>query len=642
MGEQNIKFELEGEQLRVFTKALLNDLRALEYLIDNNLIESDITRIGAEQELFLVDQSFQPAPVAIELLDLLKDDHYTTELAKFNLEINLDPQVFENRCFSVLEKQTVDLFNQIRQKGREIGVHPILVGILPTIRKADLELENLTPKPRYLALNRILNSIRGQEYEFYIRGVDELCVRHDSMMVESCNASFQVHLQVKAEEFPQRYNIAQALAAPVMAVSGNSPLLFGRRLWSETRIAVFRQSVDTRASSQFLRERSTRVTFGSQWVKNSITELYKEDISRFRPLIGGELDEDAMAVVLSGDIPKLKALKLHNGTVYRWNRACYGISDGKPHLRIENRVFPSGPTVVDEVANAAFWLGLMEGMPRHFPDISQLMNFEDAKQNFYTAARLGMLSQFTWLNGRVVPSQQLILDDLLPIAREGLSSRGVASEDISRYMDIIEDRARTGKTGSSWLLRSFSHLKVGTSGSQGEQLNALTSGIISRQKEGIPVSKWELGDLAEAGDGKQNHLRVDQFMTTDLFTVQEDESIDLVANLMDWKKIRHVPVENSKNELVGLVSYRSLLHLMARGWGESDRVKLSVSDIMKRNVITIPPDTSTLEAIRLMRHNRISCLPVIKDNRLVGVVTERDFMNITHVLLEKMLLNEQR
>ncbi|HNJ42398.1 MAG TPA: glutamate-cysteine ligase family protein, partial [Acidobacteriota bacterium] len=395
MGEQNIKFELEGEQLRVFTKALLNDLRALEYLIENNLIESEITRIGAEQELFLVDQSFQPAPVAIELLDLLKDDHYTTELAKFNLEINLDPLVFENRCFSVLEKQTLDLLNRIRQQGREIGVHPILVGILPTIRKADLELENLTPKPRYLALNRILNSIRGQEYEFYIRGVDELCVRHDSMMVESCNASFQVHLQVKAEEFPQRYNIAQALAAPVMAVSGNSPLLFGRRLWSETRIAVFRQSVDTRASSQFLRERSTRVTFGSQWVKNSITELYKEDISRFRPLIGGELDEDAMDVVLSGDIPKLKALKLHNGTVYRWNRACYGISEGKPHLRIENRVFPSGPTVVDEVANAAFWLGLMEGMPKHFPDVSQLMNFEDAKQNFYTAARLGMLSQFT-------------------------------------------------------------------------------------------------------------------------------------------------------------------------------------------------------------------------------------------------------
>ena len=221
---------------------------------------------------------------------------------------------------------------------------------------ADLGLENMTPHPRYYALNEAMGALRDGAYELYIKGLDELLLKHDSVMLEACNASFQIHFQSDADEFPNLYNIAQVVAAPVLAAATNSPLLFGRRLWRETRIALFQQSVDTRSSMDFLRERSPRVTFGRDWVQRSVVEVFQEDISRFRALVTGEIEEDSLEQLAAGKIPRLRALCLHNGTVYRWNRACYGLTDGKPHLRIENRVLPSGPTVTDEVANAVLFL----------------------------------------------------------------------------------------------------------------------------------------------------------------------------------------------------------------------------------------------------------------------------------------------
>ena len=256
----------------------------------------------------------------------------------------------------------------------------------------------------------------------------KLNIKHDSAMFESCNTSFQVHLQVRPDEFVRKYNIAQVLAGPVLAISVNSPLLFGKKLWSETRIALFQQTVDTRRVSEHLRDRSGRVMFGNDWVHDSMVELFKEDISRFRVMLMCDTDQDAMELIEKGKTPKLRALNIHNSTVYRWNRACYGISpNGKPHLRIENRVLPSGPTVADEVSNAAFWIGLMTGFEDYSQEVTKDFEFDHVKENFLTAARNGLGAKFTWKGGKKIGASELVSEVLLPIAREGLSKNGVPS-----------------------------------------------------------------------------------------------------------------------------------------------------------------------------------------------------------------------
>ena len=292
MGEHQVQDDISPEQLRLFMRNLLDDLRALERMIEDDWIESGVRRVGAEQEMFLVGPGWRPAPIATEVLAAIEDPRFTTELAKFNLEGNLDPVVFGKGCLSQIEAQLTELVGLARDGARDCGGEIALCGILPTLRKSDLGLDNMAPVPRYFALNRAMNKLRGGSYDFQIKGMDELIVKHDSVMLESCNTSFQVHFQVAADEFARLYNIAQVVAAPVLAACTNSPLLFGRRLWRETRIALFQQAVDTRSTSHELRERQPRVSFGRQWVKESATELFREDIARFKILIGGDTDED--------------------------------------------------------------------------------------------------------------------------------------------------------------------------------------------------------------------------------------------------------------------------------------------------------------------------------------------------------------
>ncbi len=465
MGEHQVRQDLSGDQLRLFTKRLLTDLRALESMLADGMIESKVRRIGAEQEFFLVGDGWRPACLSMEILEDIDDPHFTTELGKFNLEANLDPLVFGGECLSQLESQLNESLAKAREAARRHDAHVVLTGILPTLRKSDLELDNMTPIPRYYALNRALNRLRGGAYEFRIKGLDELMVQHDSVMLEACNTSFQIHFQVGAEEFANLYNIAQAVAAPVLAVANNSPLLFGHRLWSETRIALFQQAVDTRSATHHMRERAPRVSFGRRWVKKSVTELYKEDISRFKILLGTEEEEDPFAKLEAGVAPELHALRMHNGTVYRWNRACYGLTNGKPHLRIENRILPSGPSPVDEVANAAFWFGLISAMARKYEDITRVMEFEDAAANFTRAARSGLNAEITWLEGRTCPASELIRDELLPLAREGLAEGGIVSKDIDVYLGVIEKRVDTRMTGGRWILNSLAGMKNrGTAG----------------------------------------------------------------------------------------------------------------------------------------------------------------------------------
>lgn len=635
MGEQDVRRESEAEEIRVFLKHLLNDVRAFEKMLEDDLFERDVRRIGAEQELFLVDAHWRPAPIATDVLAVVDDPHFTTELARFNLEFNLDPLVFGGTCLSVMEWQIGELLSKVRAAAEQCGGDVLLTGILPTLVKSDLGLDNMTPNPRYFALNDAMTRLKGGAYELYLKGVDELHLHHDSIMVEACNTSFQVHFQVAPHEFARLYNIAQAVAGPVMAAAVNSPLLFGKRLWRETRVGLFQQSIDTRRSMPYLREQTPRVSFGRHWVEESALEIFREDIARFRTLLSTEPDDDAFEEIAAGRAPSLKALRLHNSTVYRWNRVCYGVSDGKPHLRIENRILPSGPTPRDEVANAAFWYGLVSGCLTRYGDITEHMSFDDAHANFFAAAEHGLGAQLQWFGDELQPADRLILDELLPLARDGLSASGLDGGDIDTYLGTIEERVRTRRTGSQWQLDSLA--TMGSKGPLSERLSAVTAAISARQRQGTPVAHWSPAQLEEGGGWKQNYLTVERCMDTDLVTVEQNEPVDLVANLMIWNNIRHVMVEDAENRLVGMVSQRALVKLVGTYHPEQLDGPLPVSKIMRSDPVTVTPETSTVEAIDIMRRNGWSCLPVVKDGRLVGVLTENQLMAVAGQLLEERL-----
>lgn len=635
MGEQDVDPKTAPRELRRFIRRLLTDLRALEKMITEDMIESGVRRIGAEQEIFLVDSAWRPTPIAMELLARTSDPHFTNEIALFNFEINVDPLKFGGDCLSQMERELNAMLAQARELARSCDGDIAMVGILPTLLKSDLEMINMTPKPRYMALNDAMNALRGGAYEFKLRGADELSIKHEQWMFEACCTSFQVHYQVSAKEFANLYNVAQVATAPVLAAATNSPLLFGRRLWRETRIPLFEQSNDTRNASYHLRERSPRVSFGNRWVKESVIELFEEDIARFRVLISAECPEDSFDMLRRGETPQLKALKLFNGTVWRWNRACYGVTGGQPHLRIEARAFPSGPTVLDEIANMAFFFGLMSGVSAEHRRVASEMSFDDVKANFLSASRLGLDAQFTWFDRELTPAKKLICDRLIPLAREGLEREGIYPAEIDRYMTVIEERVRSGQTGSQWLLSSMSEMSK--DGTKDEVLASLTAELVKNQQEGLPVHTWPLARLNEGCMSKPNYLRVEEFMTTDLFTVHEDEPVELVVNLMDWRHVRHIPVEDEQGRLVGLISCFEVLRQLERNMIEGEKEPMAIASIMNREPLTVRPDTLTLDAILFMRRQKVDCLPVVENGRLVGIVTERDFINLAAHLLEQKL-----
>lgn len=640
MGEQQVTGAPKPEDLRHFMKCLLNDVWALETMLRKGQIESGVRRIGAEQELVLVEGAYRPSHTNLAVLEALQDDAFTTELARFNVEVNLPALTLGGDCFHKVEETLNQKLEKLRAVVHELGADVLMCGILPTLRVQDITLDAMTPMERYRALNDALNRLRGDAYELRINGADELILRHDSVMLEAVNTSFQTHLQVDPDNFAQAYNLAQLLAAPTLGAATNSPLLFGRRLWHETRVAVFQQAVDTRTSSYYLQEHSSRVHFGRRWVQRSALELFQEDIARFRVLLGTpEATPDPFEELAAGRPPKLKALQLHNSTVYRWNRACYGISEGKPHLRIENRVLPAGPTVVDEVANQAFWTGLMIAGLEQYGAVKDRLDFNHARANFVAAARRGLGAQLTWLDGKAVPLRDLILKELLPMAREGLTSSKVRQEDIDRYLGIIEARVTSGQTGADWQLASLESMRG--RGTMSQQLCAITATLLARQKEGTPVHEWTPARLtAGAVSWKHAYMRVEQIMTTDTVTVNQEELLELVARIMDWNNIRYVPVEDDKLNLVGLVSHRALLRYLARDMDHPADRQIPVRQIMHRiadELYVVGPDTLTLDALELMRTHRVGCLPVVQGGRLIGMVTERNFMTIAGQLLEQQL-----
>lgn len=634
MGEHSVAKELDEQNLHAFMKALLDDLRALDFMLDNDLIESGVHRLGAEQEMFLVDQKLRPAPVSEEVLKYANDPRLTTEIARFNLEANLTPLLLNGSCFSKLESELNEVLQRARESANQFGADVLLAGILPTLRKSDLTLDNLSPCPRYKQLNDSVIKLRGGPFSIHIKGVDEINFTHDNIMMESCNTSFQIHLQVSPREFATFYNVAQAITAPVLAAAVNSPLLFGHWLWQETRLALFQHSTDARSATQQARSHPTRVSFGDRWLQKSVLELFQEQIARYRTIMINDTRENPLEMLARGVMPELTALRMHNGTIWPWNRACYGVTNGVAHLRIENRALPSGPTVLDEIANTAFFTGLMLSLPSEYGEISKQMSFDDAKANFFAAARHGLGAQFRWLGGNSHAAPALIMDHLLPLAHEGLKRAGVSSEDVDRYLGVIEERVSSKQTGAQWMINSFQAI---SDLPREVRIRLITQEILDRQRQPEPVHRWPVLEVDESGDWSLGYQTVGQFMTTDLFTIGPDDLVDLAASVMTWRHIRHVPVEDNDGRLVGLVSHRSLLKLLTRG-PSLDEKPLTVRDIMTSNPITVTSTTHTLEAMDIMRENRVGCLPVLDDGRLVGIVTSYDFLDASARLFRKELM----
>ncbi len=634
MGQLEVDEQLDEREFRAFMRKLLDDVTALETMIDSGMIESGVRRIGAEQEMFLVDDDGAPAPVAMEVLEHLPDE-FTTELALFNLEANLKPFRLAGQCLRRTEREIRRLVARAREVAREIGADVVLTGILPTLRQEDLILDNMTPMPRYRTLNDRMLKLRGGEFRTLIKGLDELQIRHDNILLEACNTSFQLHFQAGAQEFAKLYNLSQAVTGPVLAAGGNSPLLLQHRLWHETRIALFQQSIDVRSGALQQRGRRTRVSFGDRWLRDSVIEIFREDLARLRVVISDGIDENSLERVQAGGIPSLGALRLFNGTIYRWNRPCYGVhADGeKAHLRIENRVLPSGPTPQDEVANAAFYFGLMSEFSREHGPVARVMEFDHAKMNFLAAARQGLSAQFHWVGGERIEAGALILDTLLPLARKGLERKRVDPDDIDRYLGILEARVGSARTGAQWCLDSWDALRQ-----KGAKPEERTRAIVDHARDhGLgptPVHEWEAATIDRAaGPRWQAFMTIGQFMKTDIFTVRPGDIVDLAASMMQWEHIRHVPVEDDHGQLVGIVSHRDLLALVGRSSDEP----VAVQDIMKVDVITVGPRTRTVDAIRIMRDARVGCLPVVEEDHLVGIVTETDFLDVARSVFEEQL-----
>ncbi len=636
MGVQTVSLVKDKKQMQRFVQSLLKDVKALEHMLENDWFESGITRIGAEQEMCLVDKNFKPAPIAMEVLAKQDYPWLETELARFNLETNLTPRTFTNKCLSNMETELRESLIKVQAILDDFEAKVLLTGIMPTLKKSDLGLHNLTPKKRYRALMDSLRNLRGEDHELRLEGIDELLIKHDSPLLEACNTSFQVHLQVSPNDFVKMYNIAQTVAAPMIAISANSPMLFGRRLWHESRIAIFQQSIDNRISQNHLRDRSPRVTFGKDWLHDSVMEIYREDISRFRVLLSSDVEEDSLQMIKDGKVPNLRALNVHNSTVYRWNRPCYGISEnGKPHLRIENRVLPAGPTVIDEMANTAFWLGLMKGMEKEYGDVKKYLGFEDVRDNFLKASRTGIDTKFTWINDKKYTAADLTLNELLPLAKEGLEANNIDSSDIDRYMSVIEGRSKKVMTGARWMLRTYTKLIKETN--QDEALATLTAAIVEKQMEGSPVHEWEMPTLEDLKEYSTINLTVEEMMDTDLFTVHQEDIIEFVVDIMNWKKLRFIPVEDKKGKLTGLVSSDILLsHFSQTAIPKEEKVIL-VEDLMIKSPITVNTTTLIVDAIQVMQENDIGCLPVVDENNILqGLISETNFLKISRRLLKRM------
>lgn len=623
MGEYRIKALQTQEDRSRFAHNLLRDISALEAMLREGLFERHVQRIGAEQEVCLIGPDFGPAMTGPEILSEITETAYTSELARYNLEINLAPQLLQSDCIGHMHRDLERLLAYGQSVADRWDSRIFLTGILPTIEQRHLRAENMTPVQRYQQLSEKMLAIRGEAFKIRLEGVDELFATLDTVLFEACNTSFQLHLQIEPQDFIASYNWAQLIAGPVLAIATNSPLLLGRELWMETRIALFKQSLDTRNPRHQLRDKTPRVNFGNSWARGSVADIFKDNIARFPLLLGEEhAGEDALETLHTGRIPRLQALRIHNGTTYAWNRPCYGVGDnGQAHLRIECRYLPAGPGVLDEMANFAFWIGLMKGMPPAYQNISDTMDFRLAKANFIRAARTGMATTLEW-DGRLWSAPKLAAEVLLPIAEAGLRQAGIAPVAISRYLGVIEDRCLRQQDGSRWMVNNFRQLQQRYG--RGMATVLLTEAMVVQQAGGLPVHQWDDVRTARTYPRPFTAIRAQDVMSTDLLTVKEEDPVALSERIMRWRNIRHLPVENNSGEVVGLLS-RSRIE----AWSATGQDPFCMSrDVMALDPVCAGPDAKLTELRHQMQYLQIGCIPIVVDKHLVGMITDTDIRRL--------------
>src|ERR671921_2753174 len=443
MGEEVEQQSFTREHRTRYRQKVRACLDVLERMLGEARFDAEKPATGLEIELNLIDEAGDPALRNVEVLDALGDPDFQTELGKFNLEINVPPERLSDRGLQAFAQGVRGSLNAAEEVASKLGTHMVMIGILPTLTTDHLTKEVLSGNPRYQILSDEILGSRGEDIVLDIGGPERLITTSESIMPEAACTSTQLHVQVSPEQFPAYWNASQAICGIQLAVGANSPYLLQRELWRETRIALFEQATDTRAEELKTQGVRPRVWFGERWI-TSIFDLFEENARYFPALLPVLSQEDPARVLEEGGTPNLDELRLHNGTIYRWNRPVYAVVDGVPHVRVENRVLPSGPTVVDTLANAAFYFGLVRALAEQDRPVWTQMSFTAAEENFHAAAQAGMEAQVYWPGVGQVPASELVVRRLLPLAATGLERWGVDGQQAGELLDIIERRCVTG------------------------------------------------------------------------------------------------------------------------------------------------------------------------------------------------------
>lgn len=451
--------------------------------------------IGLEVELNLVDRTMRPSMTNATLLEALDDPLFTTELSQHNIELNVPPRPLDGDSALRFAEDLDSCLGRASAVAARSGTLLATIGILPTLQPEHFDQKWLTNSARYSLLNDEILAARGEQTVLSLEGVplpgrepERLHTYAESILPEAACTSLQLHLQVAPEEFAPHWNAAQCLAGVQVALGANSPFLLGKALWHETRIPVFLQATDTRPEELKNQGVRPRVWFGERWI-TSIFDLFEENVRYFPGLLPETDDEDPMEVLESGRVPKLTELRLHNGTVWRWNRPVYDVVDGTPHLRVENRVLPAGPTVVDMMANAAFFYGAQRALAEQDRPVWTRMSFAAAEENLYAGARDGFDAELYWPGVGRIPPDELVLRVLLPLARQGLRASGVSTAAADHYLGVIERRCVTRRTGSIWQRETVARAEDGGM-DRDAALSRMLEGYLELSGEGEPVHTW--------------------------------------------------------------------------------------------------------------------------------------------------------
>jgi hypothetical protein len=491
MGQQVSAKVFSREDRQRYRQKVRSCLDVFAQMLAESRFDSDRRSVGLEIELNLTDDAGDPAFTNARVLDRVADPDFVTELGQFNVEINIAPRRLEGRVLSDLEDTIRASLNHADERARECSDHMMIVGILPTIGEEHLNAEALTANPRYELINQQIFAARGEDLEIVIAGVERLSTFADTIAPEAACTSVQLHQLVDPEDFSRHWNAAQAIAGVQLAIGANSPFFFRKELWRESRIAVFEQSTDTRPDELKAQGVRPRVWFGERWI-TSIFDLFEENVRYFPALLPVCDSEDPVEVLGRGDAPQLEELKLHNGTIYRWNRPVYDVVRGRPHVRVENRVLPAGPTVVDILANAAFYYGLVRVLADEDRPIWSQMSFSAAEENFHAGARDGIDARVYWPGVGEVPAAELVLRRLLPLAHEGLDRWGIDPADRDRLLGIVERRCVTLRNGATWQSREYHRLYDERELDRRDALREMTLRYREHMHSNVPVHEWPL------------------------------------------------------------------------------------------------------------------------------------------------------